>query len=154
MYQETGNGNGPTCRNRRAFTERGLAAIGLTETTPPDAKASSERAEPPSPEGKAPQAQADRRKRRGNHKRPKSSDAGRSKKDRVLEMLRRPDGATISAIMKATGWQQHSIRGFFAGVVRKKLGLPLLSDKTERGRTYRIPLHQGSKRVSKAQRRA
>jgi Protein of unknown function (DUF3489) len=37
-----------------------------------------------------------------------------------------------------TGWQQHSVRGFFAAVVRKKLGLDLVSEKTEQGRTYRI----------------
>jgi hypothetical protein len=53
-------------------------------------------------------------------------------------MLRAPAGATIAAMMAATEWQQHSVRGFLAGVIRKKLGLNLVSEQTDKGRVYRI----------------
>ena len=61
-----------------------------------------------------------------------------TKHARILAMLRTPGGATIAAIMTATEWQQHSVRGFLAGVVRKKLRLNLLSESTDKGRVYRI----------------
>jgi uncharacterized protein DUF3489 len=56
----------------------------------------------------------------------------------IIAMLRAPAGATIAAIMTVTYWQQHSVRGFLAGVVRKKLGLNLISEMTDKGRVYRI----------------
>ena len=66
------------------------------------------------------------------------SSGGISKHDRVLGLLRSKGGTTIAAISKVTGWQPHSVRGFFAGVVKKKLGLTLESEKTKSGRIYRI----------------
>ena len=61
-----------------------------------------------------------------------------SKQDRVIAMLKSPAGATIDTMMKATGWQQHSVRGFLAGVVRKRLKLKLGSKKVDSERVYRI----------------
>jgi hypothetical protein len=56
--------------------------------------------------------------------------------------------------MQATGWQQHSVRGFFAGVVRKKLGLNLASEKTDGGRIYRIVPAGGKPAQPKRRRKA
>jgi hypothetical protein len=66
------------------------------------------------------------------------SNGAFSKQDTVLGMLRQAKGTTIPAIMGATGWQQHSVRGFFAGVIKKKLKLNLTSEKSGDERVYRI----------------
>jgi len=63
---------------------------------------------------------------------------GNSKQENVLGLLRAPSGATIETITKATGWQSHSVRGFLAGVVRKKLKLTLQSEKIDGERVYRF----------------
>lgn len=84
----------------------------------------------------------------------KKGDTG-SKQSRVIAMLQSPTGATIAAMMKATDWQRHSVRGFLAGVVRKRLKLKLSSKNAEGGRVYQITGGDGSKaRPRQSKRRA
>jgi Protein of unknown function (DUF3489) len=91
--------------------------------------------------------------------RPKRSKAGPNgnrvaavrsgtKQSAAIEMLRSPGGATIAALTKSTGWQSHSVRGFLAGVVRKRLRLDLESGLVEGIRVYRIPAEQGARPAS------
>ena len=62
----------------------------------------------------------------------------RGKVGDLVALLSRPEGATSAEMMAATGWQAHSVRGALSGAIKRKLGLPLTSTKTETGRTYRI----------------
>jgi hypothetical protein len=65
--------------------------------------------------------------------------AAKTKRQACLDLLNRPEGATVEELQAATGWQQHSVRGFMAGAVKKKLGLTLLSEKPgAEPRRYRI----------------
>jgi Protein of unknown function (DUF3489) len=64
---------------------------------------------------------------------------GGSKKAAVLELIGRPEGATLNELMAATDWQAHSVRGFLSGAVGKRMGLPVESFKAAAGeRAYRI----------------
>ena len=69
----------------------------------------------------------------------RSERAGKTKADIVLKKLRSAKGATIESLTEATGWQAHSVRGFLSATVRKKLGLPLVSEIGKDGvRRYRV----------------
>lgn len=89
-------------------TDAGLAAIGIADA----------------PETPAPQSA------------PKTRDG--TKQQLLIDLLKRPDGATIDEIVAATGWQKHTARGAMSGALKKRLGLTVTSEKVERGRVYRI----------------
>jgi hypothetical protein len=117
------------------ITKRGLAAIGAEDEQLAERKEQSGRKATKAnrrakPAKVAPDKSAAARKR--------NKTDGVSKRDCVLAQLKTAQGTTIAAIGAATGWQPHSVRGFLAGVVRKKLGLNLVSEASDDGRVYRI----------------
>jgi len=68
-----------------------------------------------------------------------SAQVKESRQDVLVRLLGRPEGATIANMVEATGWQPHSVRGALSGVVGKKLGLKVTSEKlANRGRVYRV----------------
>ena len=134
------------------ITERGLAAIQVDE-----GGAQPEAGTDPAPDKSSRRVAAARRKEARTEAPQQSAkpSRGASKQARVIEMLHRRQGATIATITKATGWQPHSVRGFFTGVVRNKLGLTLVSEKNGGDRVYRIVAGKAApKRKGKSSRKA
>ena len=61
-----------------------------------------------------------------------------TKQQLLIDLLKRPEGATLDEIVAATGWQKHTARGAMSGALKKRLGLTITSEKEERGRVYKI----------------
>jgi hypothetical protein len=126
------------CRPIGLFiTNAGLLALGIGEaekTKPAQAAASMPR------QRKTSAVKPRRKEKKASPPSPKRSKAAsQSKQDLVIQMLRRRSGVTVEDIIAETGWQPHSVRGFFSGLVKKKLKLPLTSEVGKNGvRRYHI----------------
>jgi hypothetical protein len=110
-----------------AYMALGIVADTGADMAPGQEPATDMACQPDSPVTEADSANTPRKTRKG------------TKQEALIAMLKRPEGASIDEIMEVTGWLGHSIRGFIAGTVKKKLGLEVTSEKVEgRGRIYRL----------------
>ena len=116
LWCETGDGHGTTL----VVTDAGLLAIGVEPVVVTTMAAiRSQAAQPPAPKPPTP--------REG------------TKQAQIITLLQRPEGASIAEIVAATGWQAHSARGMISGALKKRLGLPVTSEKVEgRGTVHRL----------------
>jgi len=132
------------------IAKAGLAAIGIADAR--DAVEPAKKPSGPSAKSTVAKRTKARRAKRASKVRKEPRSRSGSKQAKVIGMLQSQRGATIKAIEKATGWQPHSVRGFFAGVVRKRLKLKLTSAKVDDVRIYRIGGGKAGKPARKASR--
>jgi hypothetical protein len=133
VWRETGDGHAVTL----IVTDAGLEAIGVEPDKPTAAPQAATQADEPSGAATAP-AKAKSQPAPAAAPREAKPREG-TKQSAMIEMLSKPDGATLDEIAAVTGWQRHTIRGAMAGALKKKLGLTIASDKVEgRGRVYKI----------------
>lgn len=121
--------------------ETAPASTSAEPKAPKGARAGARRANVASKNAKSGKKATSAKKAPKARKSEKKGDSARdgSKAAAILELLKRPGGATAKELMKATGWQPHSVRGFLSGTVRKKMGLDVISTKGENGeRSYSI----------------
>ena len=127
LWRETGDGHGTTL----IATEAGLEAIGI-EPVEASAVATARRAKPQLDAEPAPTTEAN------DTPKPVAIRAG-TKQAQIIALLQRPEGASIAEIVEATSWQAHTARGAISGALKKKLGLPVTSEKVEgRGTVYKL----------------
>jgi hypothetical protein len=125
------------------ITEAGLFALGLDDA---EEKRPAQAAAAATSQRKTGAAKPRAKVRKSPTKPKRSGDTGQSKQDLVLQMLRRRPGVTIDEVIAKTGWQAHSVRGFFSGSIRKKLSLPLTSEVGKDGtRRYHVAARPSAK---------
>jgi hypothetical protein len=132
------------------ITAAGVEAIGIEPATVPCALDTNSAGEPALGAPTGADAAPEKPTRKGHGTRapeaPTGADSAPARKQRdgtkealLIEMLRRKEGATIPQIVDALGWQPHTVRGAFAGALKKKRGLTVTSEKVDGTRVYRLP---------------